>query len=345
MPEMLANTAVGNPPQLDPLETTVDSQLPSSYQTYRVRRCGPEYQATLDMYCHLDNLDFTTRAEQLLECRLFAWFCRHSETGEVLVVSNSCRLRWCPICTAARFVHLREVVRDYALSVRSPKLLTLTMRHTREALAVQISALYKHFRNFRLQKHIKRKIRGGVWFFQIKRSGRTGEWHPHLHCIIDADFIDKVKLSQDWLRTTGDSFIVDIRKIQEPKKVADYVSRYVARPCKLEQFEMVDRATIFRACHGRRLCGKWGNAMSVMFKPPLRDDRFKWIKLARWSVIVEDYHTIPLYRKVLKCWMKNEPLDSESMNMFLETFNDLGKQSDEQLSRIKDRQLLFEEFR
>jgi hypothetical protein len=333
------------PPQLDSIETSVDRPIPQDYKIWRNARDPLAYDAALELYSNIDEIEGSHRAEHLKECRTYAYFAYQKETRQVRVISNACRLRWCPVCAEARYMHIRSMVREWVLSVRSPKLLTLTMRHTDTPLATQIHNLYKHFRNFRLQKLITRKIRGGVWFFQLKRSGKTGEWHPHLHCLIDADYIDKIKLSLDWQRTTGDSFIVDIRGVKDPQKVSNYVSRYCARPAKLAEFTPDDKTQVFTVCHSRRLAGTWGSGRRVRFNVRPTDEVTEWMRLGSWADIVAESRYSPSARRILKAFFTSTPLSEADLRAWQSPIDDLGYQRDEMVLVAETKQLQFKEFK
>lgn len=339
------NSPPRRPPQLDTIETSVDHPLPQDYKIWRNSRDPTGYDAALELYSNIDEVEGTHRADHLKECRTHAWFACHKESRQIRVVSNACKLRWCPVCAETRYMHIRSLVREWVLSIRSPKFLTLTMRHTNTPLSNQIDALYKHFRNFRLQKLISRKIRGGVWFFQLKRSSKSSEWHPHLHCIIDADYIDKVKLSVDWQRTTGDSFIVDIRRVKDAGKVADYVSRYCSRPAKLSEFSEDDRTQVFTVCHGRRLSGTWGTGRRVQFNVRKIDEVAEWMRLGSWADIVAEARYNPFARRILKAFFTSSPLSETDYNAITGPDENLGYQRDELALVAETRQLEFMEFK
>jgi hypothetical protein len=273
-------------PRLDTVETTARVHPPESYSAYRQNLVAEDFESAVDLYCHFDNIEGTTRTKRLLECRRYAWFVVHKTSRKVKVASNACRLRWCPICSKARYQLIREETRSYLLSVRKPKFLTLTLRHTSAPLSDQIEDLYRHFRLFRQHKGLKSRIRGGCWFFQVKRAKKTGEWHPHLHCVLDADYIPKTDLQDDWRQTTGDSYIVDIRAVKDAEKVSDYVSRYAASPCRMSNFTPCDRYEVFTVLHGRRLCGVWGTGRKISFRPRPAPDRADWLRVGSWREVI-----------------------------------------------------------
>ena len=47
---------------------------------------------------------------------------------------------------------------------------------------------------------------------------KTGEWHPHIHMFaLIEDWIDQEEFAEYWYNLTGDSIIVDIRRVK-PKR-------------------------------------------------------------------------------------------------------------------------------
>lgn len=333
-----------NPPQLDTVETTATSDIPNDFSSYRQSQVQPDFGTALDLYRHFDDIEGKHRTVNLQECRRFAWFVVNKTSHKVQVASNACRLRWCPICSKARYNFIRQETRSYLLSIRKPKFLTLTMRHSDIPLSDQIKALYRHFRLFRQHKGLKSRIRGGVWFLQVKRGKNSGQWHPHLHCILDSDYIDKVALSADWQQTTGDSFVVDIRAIKDPGKVSDYVSRYAASPCRMSNFEESDRYEIFSVLHGRRLCGVWGTGRRISFRPRSVPDVSDWLKVGRWSDIVPFRRRCSNCKALWRAYITSKPLTEDEFQRFVSP-DDLPDRNDwEGYDRYGATQLLFEEF-
>lgn len=51
--------------------------------------------------------------------------------------------------------------------------------------------------------------------YSIEITNKNKGWHPHLHMVaLVDDWIDRVKLSREWLKITGDSKIVDVRRLK-----------------------------------------------------------------------------------------------------------------------------------
>lgn len=292
------------------LETSATTDLPHSYRDYQSRHCESELQRTEFLYSHMDSLQGTNRIEKLHGCRSLSWFARNTETGLVRVISNACRLRWCPICSKARSSFLSVQVKDWLKSFKNPKFLTLTMKHSKAPLEHQIKWLYENFRRYRQKKHISRKIRGGIWFFQLKKSKTDDLWHPHLHCVIDSPYIPHKLLSDLWKQQTKSSSVVDIRAIRKPEKIAEYVARYCARPCNLSSYSDDEIIEIFTVFHGRRLCGAWGSAKCVSFRPSKSADSDKWHRLGSWSDVIQQQNEKPRAKAILMAYLLKKPIPS-----------------------------------
>lgn len=299
---------------LDTLETSGDSRPPESYRKYCITHCQDEYQASLDAYADFDLEDGKSRVVTLEQCRTGAYFVRNRKTAKVKVLSSSCHLRWCPMCSATRRWFLTQQVSDWLTTVRQQKFLTLTVQHYEEPLQKQIDFLYESFKKFRKTKFIKNHVRGGIWFFQIHRAKSDGLWHPHLHCVIDAAWMDKFKISATWEFVTKTSKIINIKEVKNADSMAEYVARYAARPSLLSHLDVPSRYELLQALHGRRLVGTWGNARSITLRPSKPPDADDWVKVGYYRKVIWTMDTDPRARSIWTAF-KNDTELSEDCNI------------------------------
>lgn len=271
---------------LDTLETSVDSRPPESYRKFCISNCKPEYDATSEAIAVKDEIDGTNRLKAFNDCRTGAWFARNVVTGKVKVLSSSCKNRWCPMCASTRRWFLSQQVSEWLTSAKDPKFLTLTLKHTRYPLDDQIQKLYDSFKKYRKLKDFKKHVKGGVWFFQIHKAKSDNLWHCHLHCVLDAEWMDKYKLSAAWEVITQDSKIVNIKEVKDPEKMSEYVARYAARPSMLAGLEEPDRLELMTCLHGRRLVGTWGTARAISLRPAKPPDSEDWKHVGYFSTVV-----------------------------------------------------------
>lgn len=188
----------------------------------------------------------------------------------------------------------------------------------------QMNHIYKAFRQMRKDKWFKGKCDGGIWFFQICRNPERGEWHPHIHAIVTGLRMDYKKLRELWYYYTGDSSILDIRIVRDPKKVGDYVARYAARPLKLADISPALGIEAVSSLYGRRLAGSWGSARSISFRPRRIKDPENWEYLGAWSTINALSSTDDRAKAILRAYHMGEPLLAGNSIFDVEQFIDAG---------------------
>jgi hypothetical protein len=136
---------------------------------------------------------------------------------------------------------------------------TLTLKHSADPLAVQVTRLYRSFQKLRARTAWQSHVDGGCVFIEVKWIATSQQWHPHLHAILHGRYFPKQLLSSLWHSVTGDSMISDIRAISDEGKIADYVAKYAGKSVNdtfLNRPELLDEVVeCFRA---RRLCHTFG---------------------------------------------------------------------------------------
>ncbi len=293
---------------LDTLETSEQPSLPSSYRGFQIAKYPDRYEKSLQLYSAVDAVDYGTYVDRLEVCRSRSWFSRHKDTGKVRVFTTTCKLRWCPMCSNARRGWLQKSIGEWLKGIEQPKFLTLTLKHVGLPLELQIKNLYTYFKNLRRSSYWRRKVDGGIWFFQLKKSDADELWHPHLHCVLDSDYLLHSVLSALWERITHGSPIVDVRIVRDPEKSADYVARYATAPANLKLLDTCDAVECFRALHGRRICGKFGTAEVVPLRPPKLDDKDEWLHVGGWSVVTQCADCHDAAALILKAWQSDSAL-------------------------------------
>lgn len=297
------------------IETSERLPLPSSYRAYRIGLNPDLYEKANQLYSAVDAVDYTSYIDRLDSCRSRSWFARHKDTGKVRVFTTTCKLRWCPMCVAARRAWLQGSIGEWLKGIEQPKFLTLTIKHNGLPLSLQIKNLYTYFKNLRRSAFWRRKVAGGVWFFQLKKSDTDELWHPHLHCVLDSDWMLHETLSGLWNEITHGSPIVDIKIVRNPEKSADYVARYATAPANLIHLDTDDAVDCFRSLHGRRICGKFGTAEVIHLRPPKCDDKDEWQHVGGWSVVTQCADSHPAALLILQAWQSNSVL-APSISMY-----------------------------
>lgn len=295
-------------PRLDNEETSAQIDAIDTYGECLRHSCYPDYAAAMRVYGELDKRKDFGRDDRLRGCRSSAWFLRHVDTGEVRVGSNACHLRWCPVCAQSRRNYIAHSVAEWTGSANHPKFLTLTLKHTDAPLEHQVKHLYAYFRELRRRKEFARCVKGGIWFFQIKKSKSDSRWHPHLHCLIEGLYLSKHKLHKMWCQITYGSFVADIRAIHDPQKAANDAARYSSKPGTLVGLDLPDACELVEAMHGRRICGTWGTGRAVSLRPAKLEDKDKWQDVGSWYDVLGQRNDNPNARAILNAWKDKKPL-------------------------------------
>jgi len=264
------------------------------------------------MYARADVTEGACRTDLLNGCRTRAFFAINPETRQLKVISNACRLRWCPLCSGARQRVIAAATLEWLKQQPRPKFLTLTLKHTDAPLHDQITRLYDCFRKLRRQKIWKKNVSGGIWFFQIKLGADEVSWHPHLHIVLNGNYMRHAILKEIWHSITTDSTIIDIRSVKNAEKAAGYVARYAAKPCDMVPLSPRNRYELLVALHGRRICGAVGKAHGICLGQKRPDDGGDWIYIASWSTMRSNYACDENYRRVWKCFMLRSVIESQS---------------------------------
>lgn len=169
------------------------------------------------------------RIERFSRCGDTAWVLQAStDHNRFRLATNRCRDRFCVPCANE---HRQVVCRNLraALAGRTLRLMTLTLKSSDAPLTEQLSRLYKSWSRLRaLLKH-QHGLVGGIAFTELTLNDRTRLWHPHLHVIFEGQWVPKQWVKSEWLRITGDSFIVDLRPLKDADHAAGYVAKYASK--------------------------------------------------------------------------------------------------------------------
>ena len=233
------------------LEITVDS---NAKHRARITRFGHLRQQSKDMsnwlftqYDEARSLDtpmgelmakrFGHFANLLSGCANYLLF-KHYYTLDKYKLSGlkTCKKHMlCPFCSAIRASKQATAYHDKMVHLlkENPKLkpvfVTLTVKNG-DDLKERFNHLKDSFKTYQSRRRdwLKKgrgynefcKAHGIVYAYEITNNGKG--WHPHLHMILLVDdWIDKDKLSAEWYAITGDSFIVDVRRVKPSKAEVD----------------------------------------------------------------------------------------------------------------------------
>lgn len=228
------------------------------------------------------------RIERFRLCGCEAWVIQRStDPRELRISANWCHDRWCQLCGRQRARKIRTVLAAW-IQGRSLKFVTLTLKQTDEPMIAQIKRLYQAFKALRRVALWRKAVQGGCAILEVKRSKDGLRWNTHLHILLESKFIDQGELSDAWKAKTGDSWIVDIRRVTEGKAALAYVMKYITKglhagisnsPALLAEAMIAMRGTKLLNCFGT-----W-RGLQLNEKIPVEDD--EWIPLGRLTDILE----------------------------------------------------------
>lgn len=295
-------SAVVETPQVHTEETSERPMALPAYRVFITSGCTSQMTAARTAYDNFRDDGWINRLRSFDLCRSTAWFVRHKVTGKIRVASSRCGLRWCPLCIRTKRFIITTSVAAWLKEREKPKFLTLTLKHSTAPLSNQIDALYGFFKEFKRRPWFKKRLKGGVWFFQVKVSATDGLWHPHLHILFEGRFLPHADCSKKWCEITHGSSVVDIRAVNNPRKAAEYVARYAAAPCDLASLDADRAVDVIRALHHRRIVGVFGTAAGLKLASTPPPDAADWEYLGSFGLIMHNAEIGSSDSEIVECW-------------------------------------------
>ena len=237
----------------------------------RVGRYAEAKKRALDVAEYIDSQQQApSLVRRLRTCGEYLWFRHYPTVDEVrLHAAQFCKKHLlCPLCAVRRGAkalgaYLPRYEALQALQPRlKPFLVTLTVKDG-DDLAERFGHLMRGQRELWMRKHRGRGsavdcIEAGVWSYEVKLGANSGLWHPHLHMVAMAEEApDQERLSREWHDITGDSFIVDVRPIDQADPASGFLEVF-KYALKFSDMEPADTYAAFRVLGGRRLVGSCG---------------------------------------------------------------------------------------
>ena len=165
-----------------------------------------------------------------------------------LATDMYCNSRWCPICAERRKEAIRKKYSIMIETVKNPYLLTLTLKNTddlNDNILKRLTGAIKKLWEYRKDKYkgsrsFFKNIKGFIRSVEIKPK-KNGEYNLHAHLVCECDeswtnenslFEINQQISKEWLEETGDSKIVDFRKIDINKYDSNFTQaiKYIVKP-------------------------------------------------------------------------------------------------------------------
>jgi hypothetical protein len=257
----------------------------------RLNRYSKAHQRSLKMSNYAAEQGEVKLARNLETCGEYLLF-RHYYTVEKvrLHAAKFCRKHLlCPLCAIRRgakqvqaYLARLEVILagDPGLSL---SLVTLTVKDGPD-LAERSRHLASSFRDMQQARRSylrgrgpfveMAKIEGAVGSYEFKRGKGSGEWHPHIHLVaLHRQAIDQKQLSADWLKQTGDSFIVDVTPFDEGQSAVNGFLEVFKYALKFSDLPLADNWEGFKTLAKARLVFSFGLFWGVEVPEEMTDEQ------------------------------------------------------------------------
>ncbi len=170
------------------------------------------------------------RYRSFISCGCQAWVLRSVENPhDFKVVPDFCHDRWCVPCANGRASRISANLLEH-LQDRQTRFITLTLAASDAPLRPRLDRLLASFSKLRRRRFWTDRVVGGAGFLEVTRGKSGHHWHPHLHVVVEGQYIAKEQLVQTWLEITGDSYVVDIKLVRDPGIVGRYITKYASKP-------------------------------------------------------------------------------------------------------------------
>jgi len=146
-------------------------------------------------------------------------------------------------------------------------------------------------RAYHKRRHLRRghevgKASAAVWSYEFtnRRTARTPSghlielpeggtgWHPHVHAIwLCREAPDMYRLRDEWKAITGDSFMCDVRPMDEADPIGAFLEVF-KYALKFADLEDPDRLHAYKRLRGKRLQGSFGDLRGLDVEPGDSDE-------------------------------------------------------------------------
>jgi hypothetical protein len=229
-------------------------------------------------------------ARKVSECAHYLLFHDYYTIEQLrLVKAITCKKTLlCPFCAARRAAkqvekNLPRVAQILASNPSlKPVMITLTVKNG-ESLAERYQHLKESYA--RLQQRRRDCLKGQAWseFSRVAGAIHSYEftkssegWHPHIHIVaLLHTWIDQPSFSREWYDITGDSFIVDVRRILPGSDgLASAMLEVFKYSLKFQDLDLHDTWHAHTVLNKRRLIGCFGVLRGIQEPDSLLDDPF-----------------------------------------------------------------------
>lgn len=198
----------------------------------------------------------TTEAQILENCHTRYTFAICKQCAVVSKFPNRCDNFYCAECQPRLSQDRKKAVEWWTREVTQPKHVVLTVQNVATLTSGHVREFRKWFTRLRRSKFARNWL-GGFYTIEVTNEGRG--WHLHMHCLIDAKWIDSFGLSAAWSKATnGLGRIVKVKDARKTDYLAE-VTKYLVKGVMLAAWPKEDIVTFIDAFRGVRTFGVFGS--------------------------------------------------------------------------------------
>ncbi len=242
-----------------PPELFSPSQLDTEGVTSHARRQRLEQQRNAERRSILQTLlkgGFGDLADGLPPCRDNLTHRRCNSCGQHSTFWDHCDLLWCPNCQRRLAARRRESVEFWALQIRWPMHLVLTVRNRAHLNVDWIAHLKRQLTKLRRSK-VFRGVKGGLWSLEMTNESKG--WHVHFHLLLDCQWLDMEAVSQRWASLTDQDMVICRAKRCHNREYLKEVCKYAVKGSTMAHWPATEIAQFIVVMHSNRTFGTFGS--------------------------------------------------------------------------------------
>jgi Replication protein len=179
-----------------------------------------------------ENIGLSERAEKVRSCgKTYSFYVCH-ECGQYCYLAEfRCDDRLCALCGRHRVSRLLESYGGVLKEVKNAKMVTVSMRsRPLGELKLAVKELWDAFSRLR-HRSIWKGVRGCIAALEVTFNVGSRTWHPHLHVLLDGDYIDWAVLRSAWYDCTrgeGNAVYIQRARAGWERELIKYVTKVSA---------------------------------------------------------------------------------------------------------------------
>ena len=168
-------------------------------------------------------------ANKLDDCCRHPYIAINKDTSEIRIHEFRCKLRICTYCGKLRAAALSVKILPLVQKMDAPYRLDFTIKSSDDPIRKQFNRIVKCFAKLRQTDLWKAHYSGGFYTLEATHNHDTDQWHPHIHVIVDGEYLLHERLKKAWHEITGDSTIIWMTQCVSNSQAVYYVNKYVTK--------------------------------------------------------------------------------------------------------------------